>query len=114
MIGASMRRSSARPFAAPRTSSMVPSVTMNGTTWSLVISRPFSGTAQRGGRDGAGSRGAPGPIRRSSSATTTVLERDDRADGQIDPAGDDHHRHAERGDAHDDGLPRHQLEVRRR
>ena len=32
VIGASIRRSSASPFAAPRTSSIVPSVTMNGTT----------------------------------------------------------------------------------
>ena len=41
VIGASIRRSSARPFAAPRTSSIVPSVTMNGTTRSRVISRPL-------------------------------------------------------------------------
>src|SRR5437773_1994416 len=32
VTGASIRRSSARPFAAPRTSSIIPRVTMNGTT----------------------------------------------------------------------------------
>ena len=44
---------------------------------------------------------------------TTVLERDDRADREVDAAGDDDHRHAERGHADDGGLPRHQLEVAR-
>ena len=38
-------------------------------------------------------------------------QRDDRSDGQVDPAGDDHHRHAERRDAHDDRLARHQLDI---
>ena len=40
--GASTRRSSAMPFAAPRTSSIVPSVTMKGTTFRRVISRPLT------------------------------------------------------------------------
>ena len=42
VIGASIRRSSARPFAAPRTSSIVPSVTMNGTTRRRVIRSPLT------------------------------------------------------------------------
>ena len=42
---------------------------------------------------------------------TTVLERDDRADREIDAARDDHDRHADRGDADDRRLPRHQLQV---
>ena len=42
VAGASSRRSPDSPLAAPRTSSIVPSVTMNGTTRSCVTSTPFS------------------------------------------------------------------------
>ena len=41
VVGASIRRSSPRPFAAPRMTSIVPSVTMNGTTRSWVINTPL-------------------------------------------------------------------------
>ena len=88
---------------------------MNGTTRSLVMSRPFSSAAHarrpRPRRAAATSGRDPA---RSSSAIDDRAQRDDRADRQIDPAGDDHHRHAERGDADDGGLARHQLEVGRR
>ena len=112
VIGASSRRSSARPFAAPRTSSIVPSVMMNGTTRRPVMSTPFISP-----HDGAGRQPRRPRRRRATSrheetcAITTVLERDDRAHGQIDPARHDHHRHAQRRDAHDGGLPRHELEI---
>ena len=38
-------------------------------------------------------------------------QRDDRSDREVDSAGDDHHRHAERGRADDGGLPGDELEV---
>ena len=54
----------------------------------------------------------PGRSRpRSRRATTTVVERHNRSDRQIDAAGDDHHRHAERRRADDRGLPGDELEV---
>ena len=41
VAGASRRRSPERPFAVPRTSNIMPSVTMKGTTLSLVMRRPL-------------------------------------------------------------------------
>ncbi len=38
-------------------------------------------------------------------------QRHDRSDRQVDPAGDDDHRHAERRRADDGGLPRDELEI---
>src|SRR6516162_4067785 len=73
VIGASTRRSSARPFAAPRASSIVPSVTMNGTTRSCVIKRPFT-APQAAAAPTAPSAAIAGPAPAlSSSAVTTVL-----------------------------------------
>ena len=48
---------------------------------------------------------------RSSSAVTTVLSATIEPTERSIPPRDDHHRHAERGDADDGRLPRHQLEV---
>ena len=42
VVGASSRRSPDRPLAVPRTSSIMPSVTMNGTTRRRVMSRPLT------------------------------------------------------------------------
>ena len=108
------RRSSDSPLAAPRTSSIVPSVTMNGTTRSCVISTPLTSAADRAARR---RRRARRRARRCARVVTQQqrdddrAQRDDRSDRQIDSAGDDDHRHAERRDADDRGLPRHQLEV---
>ncbi len=110
VIGASIRRSSARPFAAPRTSSMVPSVMMNGTTRRPVISTPFTSphaapaATARCGEDRP--RTVAEKLRDHNGA-----QRDDRSHRQIDPPRDDDHRHAQRGNADDGGLARHQLQI---
>ena len=88
---------------------------MNGTTLSCVmrtpLTSPHSAAAAIAGR-------APPPAGRMPGAQRERDrdrgQRDDRADGQIDAAGGDHDRHAERRDADDRGLARHQLEVGRR
>ena len=109
--GASSRRSSARPLAPPRTSSIVPSVMMNGTTRRPVMSTPFINphTAPAAIAPAAATSGHD-PSRRNC-AVTTVLSAMTEPDRQIDPARHDHHRHAQRGNAHDGGLARHELEI---
>ena len=101
------------PFAAPRTSSMVPSVTMNGHDAELrdqdAVERRRTARRRRPRRSAAtsGLRAAS----RSSSAMTTVLSATIDPTDRSMPPDDDHHRHAERGDADDRRLPRHQLEI---
>ena len=86
VIGASIRRSSASPFAAPRTSSIVPSVTMNGTTRSRVMSRPLiaphSAPAATRAERGRQRTGALPQQQRDHDRA----QRDDRSDRQIDAA----------------------------
>ena len=89
VAGASMRRSSARPLAAPRTSSIVPSVTMNGTTWSRVISRPLSAPHSAPAAtppSGARSRRRRRPARSSSAVTTVLSATMEPTDRSIPPA----------------------------
>ena len=57
VIGASMRRSSASPFAAPRTISIVPSVTMKGTTLSRVMRTPLMKPHRAAAGHAGGGRG---------------------------------------------------------
>ena len=101
----------ARPLAAPRTTSIVPSVTMNGTTSSRVMSRPLT-------RPQAAPTAMPASAARSGLPPALQApgdhdgpQGDDRSDRQVDPADDDDHRHAERGGADDGGLAGDGLEV---
>ena len=112
VIGASTRRSSARPFAAPRTISIVPSVTMKGTTRSRVIRTPLTRPQSAPPRRRRRARRRPARRHRSQQQRDhDGGERDDRADGEIDAAGDDDRGHADRRHADDRGLARHELEV---
>ena len=107
-----MRRSSARPFRRAAHQQHGPQRHDERHHLKSGDQQPVQGAAQRGGRDGAERRRATGPdAGAQQQRDDDRAQRDHRADRQIDPAGDDHHRHAERGDAHDDRLPRHQLEV---
>ena len=111
VIGASTRRSSAAPFASPRTISIVPSVTMNGTTWRRVMRRPFTRPQAAAAatplkpRDGR-RRAVPQQDRDHDRR-----ERDDRAHRQVDAARHDDGRHADRRHADDRRLARHQLQI---
>ena len=86
VTGASIRRSSARPLAAPRTRSIVPSVTMNGTTRSWVTSRPLT-TPHTAPAAMALAAASAGPWRCSVTAVATVLNATtDPTDRSMPPA----------------------------
>ena len=84
VTGASIRRSSARPFAAPRTRSIVPSVTMNGTTRSWVTSSPLTRPQSGPGGEALAAAATAGPCVRSVTAVDDRAQRDDRSDRQVD------------------------------
>ena len=87
VIGASSRRSSASPLAPPRTSSMVPSVMMNGTTRRPVMSTPFISphTAPAAIAPAAATSGHE-PSRRNCAVTTVLSAMTDPTDRSIPPA----------------------------
>ena len=73
VIGASTRRSSATPFAIPRTISIVPSVTMKGTTRRRVMSSPLTSPQAAAAATPASSATAGDAPSFSSTAITTVV-----------------------------------------
>ena len=88
VCGASMRRSSAKPFAAPRTRIIVPSVTMKGTTRRPVTRRPLT-TPHSAAATTPASAASSGDHPAEQQCDHHGRQRDDRADRQIDAAGDD-------------------------
>ena len=83
---------------------------MNGTTRSCVINSPLitphtPPAATAPNADSAGSKV------REQNCGDDGAQGDDRPDRQVDAAGHDHHRHAERRDADDHGLTRNQFQV---
>ena len=112
VIGASSRRSSASPFAAPRTSSIVPSVMMNGTTRRPVTSTPLIRPhAAPAAMAPAAATSGHEPSRSSSASTTVLSAITDPTDRSIPPATITIVM-PKRGDTDDCRLAGHQLEIR--
>ncbi len=111
VAGASIRRSSPSPFAAPRITSIVPSVTINGTTRSCVISTPLMRPHRAAVPMPPSAANSGLTSIRSNCAITTVTSAIIEPTDKIDPAGDDDDRHADCGDADNRHLPSHELEI---
>ena len=111
VIGASTRRSSAAPFASPRTISIVPSVTMNGTTLETGDEETVHQAARGGRSDAAQAGDGRGRALPQQDGDHDRRERDDRAHRQVDAARHDDGRHADRRHADDRRLARHQLQI---
>ena len=91
--------------AMPRSTHIVPSVMMNGCTRSPTTSAPLSSPhaqpdadARRAGRAAPRTSLAIGPTRAQHERHRHAGQRVDRPDGEIDAAGDDHDRRADRHD----------------
>ena len=110
-LGASIFWSRATPLATPRTSSIVPSVTMNGTTLSRVTRKPLSAPQPTPAAMPASAAAAGGAPARRQAAMTTVASAMIAPDGQVDAARHDHDGHAQRGERDDGGLAEDGLEV---
>ena len=109
--GASTFCSPARYFASPRATPMLPSVTMNGTMRSRVMSRPLiAPSAPHAATPPSTALSVPAPSAQQHGAHHR-RQRDRRADRQVDAAAHDHERHADRAHADDHGLRRDGLEV---
>ena len=92
-----MVRASVYLNAAPRTTSIIASVTMNAGIRSGVTAAPFTSPGDQADAETGGDRRQRHRRRRASrSGAHDARERDDRADRQIDAGGQDDERHARR------------------
>ena len=97
-------RSARAPAISPhRAIPSIPSVTMNGTTFRVADYKPIGRTdhAARRNADDAQRRW---PATADAERRDHTGEADRRANGQIDPAADDDHRHSDCAERHDHRL----------
>ena len=86
--------------ATPRAKNMPASVTKNGASWKKWIMNPIDDAEGRADRQHQRTATAGcQPCCSISVARMMPVQPDDRADRQVDPAGEDDERHADGGDA---------------